>query len=451
MIEKSVLISYSTPNYNELFTLFYNSAIAVGFSNIIHKLDDNVNINFEKGGEYQSDLWYYCIEQKMLHLINTLKMFIQKHENAHSTLPNYFIFSDCDIVFIKENKLQWVVLENYIKTTTHDIYFMQEYNINNANVGFYIIKSEKIYTVLSYFINIHQLFLTTNKKDMPQGDQTLINNTIFNLNYGYIPIDYYIWGNHIWNPTKSLFHHAVDCKNINEKQSQIQDIGLFFQKYYHNYINSSKKYQIVVSKYKENVNWTNYFFNIMDVIIYNKGGNINNNINNKLPVMSKQINLPNVGREGHTIYYHICSIYDSLLSLSPEQLSNEYIIFLQGNPFDHSPNLFEKIQQIQNRSENVDFEYLSELCDNSDFLKEIQLHWKCYNIHNTYNKIFSNNNENMNVDFYFCEGAQFIVSKKAILKHSKVFYQNIISILDTEIDPTSGYDIERFHNIIFNK
>jgi len=448
MIEKSVLISYSTPNYNKLFHDYYSSAIIVGFSNIIHKLDDNINIDFKMGGEYQSDLWYYCIEQKLLHLIHTLQLFI---ENDKTTLPQYFIFSDCDIVFIKENKLQWVVLENYINTTPHDIYFMREFSVENANVGFYIIKADRIHAILSYFINIHQLFLTTSKTEMPQGDQTLINNTIFKLNYGYIPIDYYVWGNCVWNLAKSLFHHAVNCKNINEKLTQIQYIRNVFYNYYQNHRNNSNKYQIVVSKYNENVNWTNYLCNHMDIIIYDKLDSNTINTHNILPVLSKQIKLPNVGREGHTIYYHLCSIYDSLLSLSPQELSSEYIIFLQGNPFDHSPNLFEKIQQIQNRSENVDFEYLSELCDNSNFLKEIQLHWKCYNIHNTYNKIFCDNNANMNEEFYFCEGAQFIVSKKAILKHSKRFYQNIVSLLDHDIDPMEGYDIERFHNIIFNK
>ena len=176
MIEKSVLISYSTPNYKILFNDFYTSAVSVGFSNIIHKLDNNKNIIFENGGEYQTDLWYYSIEQKLLHLIDTLQSFIGKL--CYKT-PDYFIFSDFDILFIKENKIQCTALESHITTTPHDIYFMREYTVDNANVGFYIIKSEKIHTVLCYFKQIHELFLNTSKTDMPQGDQTLINNTIF--------------------------------------------------------------------------------------------------------------------------------------------------------------------------------------------------------------------------------------------------------------------------------
>ena len=204
-----------------------------------------------------------------------------------------------------------------------------------------------------------------------------------------------------------------------------------------------------MSRYFENVNWSNLLYNNMDVIIYNKGDALTINADGMKPILSKQINLPNVGREGHTIYYHICNMYDSLLSLSPKELSNEYIVFLQGNPFDHSPNLFQNLQNIQNRNDPFDFEYLSETCDTSDFLKEINLHWKCFNIHNTYNRIFCDNNENVNKEFYFCEGAQFVVSKKSLLKHSKSFYENIVAILDKTIDPMEGYNIERFHNVIF--
>ena len=443
MIEKSILISYSTPNYKILFNEFYSSAVSVGFSNIIHKLDNNTNVIFENGGEYQSDLWYYSIEHKLLHLIHTLQSFIQNDGNIFYKPPKYFIFSDCDIVFIKENQIQWTALESHIKTTPHDIYFMREYTVENANVGFYIIKSEKIHTVLCYFKQIHELFLNTSKRDMPQGDQTLINNTIFKLNYGYIPIDYYVWGKSIWNSAKSLFHHAVDCKNIDEKIIQINNVRNFFNNYYQNYRNNCKNYQIVVSRYNENVKWTNWLYNTMDVIIYDKGSsNTNiNTTNNNIPVLSKQIKLPNVGREGHTIYYHICSIYDSLLLLSPQELSNEYIVFLQGNPFDHSPDLFQNLQLIQNRDEPFDFEYLSQTCDTSNFFKEIQLHWKCSNIQTTYNKIFGDNDTTNNIEFYFCEGAQFVVSKKSVLKRNKQFYQNIVSILDKSIDPLEGYDV----------
>jgi hypothetical protein len=50
----------------------------------------------------------------------------------------------------------------------------------------------------------------------------------------------------------------------------------------------------------------------------------------------------------------------------------------------------------------------------------------------------------------FGAGAQFIVSRENILKRDKHFYQNLIQMLEYDINPYEGYDIERLHNYIFN-
>ena len=76
---------------------------------------------------------------------------------------------------------------------------------------------------------------------------------------------------------------------------------------------------IVVARYNEDLEWTTQFSN---VIIYNKGTQLSDDFN--------QTCLNNVCREGHTYYKHICDNYDNLA---------DYTIFLQGNPFDHSPNI----------------------------------------------------------------------------------------------------------------
>jgi hypothetical protein len=48
-----------------------------------------------------------------------------------------------------------------------------------------------------------------------------------------------------------------------------------------------------------------------------------------------------------------------------ENLS-DYTIFLQGNPFDHSPNiLFNLNKQLNNAELNIEFEFLSEQIHNS--------------------------------------------------------------------------------------
>lgn len=54
-----------------------------------------------------------------------------------------------------------------------------------------------------------------------------------------------------------------------------------------------------------------------------------------------------------------------------------------------------------------------------------------------------------NHECIFGAGAQFIVSKSKILKNNKAFYENIVKLLEYDVNPLEGYDIERFHKYIF--
>ena len=195
-----------------------------------------------------------------------------------------------------------------------------------------------------------------------------------------------------------------------------------------NYIYIYMSFSIVVARYNECVEWTKQFPNI---IIYNKGKNLNNDYNEVL--------LNNVGREGHTYYKYICDNY--------ENLSN-YTIFLQGRPFDHSPNiLFNLNKYINNKELSIDFEFLSEEIHYSSLDLECSKYRECQNIHKNWKRVFGESLNNQQC--IFGAGAQFIVSKKKILKNTKEFYENIMKMLDYDIDPLEGYDIERFHKYIF--
>jgi hypothetical protein len=184
---------------------------------------------------------------------------------------------------------------------------------------------------------------------------------------------------------------------------------------------------IIVSRYNEDIEWTKQFKN---VIIYNKGTKLDNNYNEVL--------LENVGREGHTYYKYICDNYDNL---------EDYTIFLQRYPFDHSPNIIENLYKLHNKNLNIDFDFLSERIINSTFNLEYIRNVHCKNIYIDYKRIFDV--EPINDQCIFGAGAQFIVSKNKILKNSKEFYENIVKILEYDIDPFEGYNIERFHKYIF--
>ena len=183
---------------------------------------------------------------------------------------------------------------------------------------------------------------------------------------------------------------------------------------------------IVVARYNENIELVKQFPN---VIVYNKGNKLNDNYN--------EFALPNVGREGHTYYKYICDNYDNLA---------DYTIFLQGNPFDHSPNIISNLYKYINSTDlNIDFEFLSEKILDCN-LSGCRYHYGLPLI-KTYESLFNEKKNYMR--FEFGAGAQFIVSKKSILKRSRAFYSKIVKMLETHINPIEGFVIERFHKIIF--
>ena len=94
---------------------------------------------------------------------------------------------------------------------------------------------------------------------------------------------------------------------------------------------------LVISRFNENLNWlkSKPFLLIKNIIIYNKG--INNNFYGYDKY--KIINLPNVGRDAHTYFYHIIQNYNN---------DNNITIFLPG-----SVELSHKYSRAKTLVENV--------------------------------------------------------------------------------------------------
>ena len=188
--------------------------------------------------------------------------------------------------------------------------------------------------------------------------------------------------------------------------------------------------RIVIARYNENIEWSNEFNNI---IIYNKGEKLKKNYN-------KEIILNNIGREQHTYYTHIYNNYDNL---------DDYTIFLQGNPFDHSPNIINTLKNYLNTKDlNIEFEYISELC----IVNNIKGNYKrtfseTLNLPYFYKKIF-NQTIDLDSEYLFGTGSQFIVSKNYILKHNKSFYKNLLNMFETEPHEKLAHVLERFTPLI---
>jgi len=195
---------------------------------------------------------------------------------------------------------------------------------------------------------------------------------------------------------------------------------------------------IIIARYNESLEWINVLQNVMmynkpnklpNIIIYNKG--------HKLPNKYNEILLNNVGREGHTYYKYIYDNYDNL---------DEYTIFLQGYPFDHSPNIINNIKYINESDIDIDFEFLSERILNCNLSGCV--HHGGLPLIDVYEKLF--NEQKTDMPFIFGAGAQFIVSRKQILKRPREFYLKIIKMLEYDINPIEGFVIERFHKLIFS-
>ena len=76
--------------------------------------------------------------------------------------------------------------------------------------------------------------------------------------------------------------------------------------------------QLILARYNENIKWVNALPPDIEVVVYNKGTGIGNN-------------LPNIGREAHTYLNHLCN----------GKLADR-MVFAQADPFYHCGNNFEK-------------------------------------------------------------------------------------------------------------
>jgi hypothetical protein len=219
MLDKSLIICYSTPNYSKMTNKFLEHIRGLQMiedSQLIHKYDDIGNN--DKDG-FRTEIWYTSVLNKMIHMLDIIKT------RSNSEIK-YFIFTDCDVIFIKENKSYWIDLETSINTSEKDIFFMREgFSSSDVNSGFYIIKNNnKLTTIIEFFEKVILNFKQRSNSSMQLGDQTIINELKSELNYGYIDNDYVIFGANIYNVNKALVHHAVCCTNVDQKLDQIRKV-----------------------------------------------------------------------------------------------------------------------------------------------------------------------------------------------------------------------------------
>jgi hypothetical protein len=224
ILDDSIIISYSTPRYDPLTQIFKQSLLEIGVKkeNIIHKLDIiNESIAYDFG--FRTPIWYYCILQKIKHIVNVLE------NKSYYENKKFIIFSDCDIWFIEKNLKEWKTLHSYIINNSKDIFFLREFVYSQINSGFFIIKNNhNINAIIIFFQEVYNIMLNGRDKINECEDQEVINKNLHKINWGYIPIEYGCWGEYVFNSSKALFHHAVCVKDVCHKIDQINEIKKIF-------------------------------------------------------------------------------------------------------------------------------------------------------------------------------------------------------------------------------
>ena len=184
---------------------------------------------------------------------------------------------------------------------------------------------------------------------------------------------------------------------------------------------------LIVSVYKENINWLNSINCFDKIFIYNKGDRIIDN----------SIILPNVGREAHTYVHHIVTNYFNLA---------DFTVFLQGHPFD----AMEGINEF-----NINEKFLSHVYNpnkHEPVFRQNLFHDGTGLTARCYQEYFNGTVP----PIMFSPGAQWFVPKQNILSKSITFYKDILEKLSVHRTHNAdgivnAWNMEGLWNYVFDK
>lgn len=178
--------------------------------------------------------------------------------------------------------------------------------------------------------------------------------------------------------------------------------------------------QGIVSRFREDVSWVGEV--PFPVIIYNKG-DTPTGLEETHEVQVR----PNVGREGETFLNHIVEHYDAL---------PEYLVMLQGKPFDHAHNIL----AILNDPPHL------------DVVVPLGTNWKYESLTSDFNwpgfkEALLHMADMLEIPHdatvRYMTGAEYVVPRARIHARPRAFYESLRALLNTEINPLSGWVLER--------
>jgi hypothetical protein len=215
--------------------------------------------------------------------------------------------------------------------------------------------------------------------------------------------------------------------------------------------------QIVISRYKENVEWLSEI-NIKDIILYNKGLE-NPYINNSNVVLK---NIPNVGREAQTWTYHIINNWNNLANTT---------FFLQADPFDHTKDLNLRLSYDYEKPAPLTIRYKPGWPENDITQYDLVFKYNEVEIRMGNIKYYGHRSEEITREwfesiwnqvfdcpipkhYYFGYGAMWAIPKDYIKNRSLAFWQNLDNKLQHNEEAYRKFDtwaLEALWSAIFSK
>ena len=186
-------------------------------------------------------------------------------------------------------------------------------------------------------------------------------------------------------------------------------------------------YQVVIARYLENIQWVEKLK--IPHFIYNKGPEILNSMSRYNIIARPE----NMGRESETYLYHIIENYDQL---------PDYLVLLQGNPFDHCPSV---LSILENHPDTQRLIPLGSHLKRESLLSEFN--WPEFKP--AVCDLLAIFGIEMPSLLRHATGAQYLVPKQAILQHPKKLYEQCIRRLNYSTNPVEGWVMERIWPYIF--
>ena len=192
------------------------------------------------------------------------------------------------------------------------------------------------------------------------------------------------------------------------------------------------KTELVVARYRENLNWLRNTPREIEKIVYDKSGEP---FSLSSPDEFRHVALPNIGREAHSYLHHIVENYDSLADIT---------VFAQGKPFDHAFDFHQTLRQIAREGFSQDFRWLGHIIDTDTHDgSRLFATWSKNQGHERldldgfHRALFGCDGP---TEYTFVLGGQFVVSKTKLLSRPLDFWRNALHVAQSFPDAAHCYE-----------